>query len=332
MPKPSPPGRARPVKPRSPSRRPCIEAGQKSAASSSLYAVHVLPFMEFVRRHRGRRTTHQLENTLGRFCLWLERSCGVAEFGELTAAHLRDFIASLHGFRRATVASHGSALRSFLAYLHLEGVLKSNLAPTVEVPRLYSRGQPPLALTEETVERLLAAVDRSSPLGKRDLPMLLLAARYGLRSSDIRGLRFDHILWREQRIVLVQSKTQRPLELPLLAEVDDALVSYIRDGRPPCPDREIFVRHVAPITRLGRRNNLWSVMVRVQRAAGIDGPIRGLHRLRHSAATRLLRRGVDFHTISNILGHSSVDATRRYAQVDLAGLKSVALSEAEVRR
>jgi integrase len=192
--------------------------------------------------------------------------------------------------------------------------------------------QPPQVLGEEIVERLLAAVDRSNPMGKRDLAMLLLAARYGLRSSDIRGLRFDHIRWREQRIVLVQSKTQRPLELPLLAEVDHALASYIRDGRPPCPDREIFVRHVAPITRLCRRNNLWPVMVRAQRAAGIEGPIRGLHLLRHCAATRMLRRGVDFDTISDILGHSSVDATRRYAQVDLAGLKSVALSEAEVRR
>ena len=162
--------------------------------------------------------------------------------------------------------------------------------------------------------------------------MLLLAARYGLRSSDIRGLRFDHIHWREQRIVLVQSKTQRLLELPLLAEVDHALASYIREGRPPCPDREIFVRHVAPITRLARRNNLWPVMGRAQRAAGLGEQVGGLHLLRHSAATRLLRRGVAFDTISDILGHSSVDATRRYAQVDLAALKSVALSEVEVRR
>jgi integrase len=219
-----------------------------------------------------------------------------------------------------------------LAYLRLEGVLEKDLAWAVELPRLYSMSQPPQALTEETVERLLAAVDRSSPLGKRDLAMLLLAARYGLRSSDIRGLRFDHIHWREQRIVLVQSKTQKPLELPLLAEVDHALASYIRDGRPPCPDREIFVRHVAPITRLAQRNNLGSVMGRAQHAAGIEVPSRGLHLLRHSAATRLLHRGVDFYTISDILGHSSVDATRRYAQVDLAGLKSVALSEVEVRQ
>lgn len=299
---------------------------------SPLYAVHVVPYLEFVRHHRGRRTTYQLENALGRFCAWLTQTCGVTELGALTAVHLRDFIALLKDFRRATVALYASALRGFLAYLRLEGVLERDLVSAVELPRLYSNSQPPQVLAEETVERLLAAVDRSSPLGKRDFAMLLLAARYGLRSSDIRGLRFDHIHWREQRIVLVQSKTQLPLELPLLAEVDQALVSYIRDGRPPCVDREIFVRHVAPITRLARRNNLWPVMARAQSAAGIEGPTRGFHVLRHSAATRLLRRGVDIYTISDILGHSSVDATRRYTQVDLSGLKSVALLEAEVRR
>ena len=86
---------------------------------------------------------------------------------------------------------------------------ESHLAP------VYSMAQPPQLLKDETVEHLLAAVDRASPLGKRGLAMLLLAARYGLRSADIRGLRFDHIHWRERRIVLVQSKTQRRLELAL---------------------------------------------------------------------------------------------------------------------
>ena len=207
------------------------------------------------------------------------------------------------------------------------------MAWAVELPRVYSMSQPPQVLDEETVERLLAAVNRSSSLGKRDLAMLLLAARYGLRPSDIRGLRFDHIHWREQRIVLVQSKTQRPLELPLLVEVDHALACYIREGRPSCPAREIFVRHIAPIAPLAKRNNLWPVMRRTLRTAGIEVPgERGIRLLRHSLATRLLRRGVNFDTISDILGHGSVDTTRRYAQVDLTGLKSVTLSEAEVRR
>jgi len=298
---------------------------------SPLYRSQVVPYLDFVRCHRGRRTTHQLENALGRFCTWLDDH-GVTGLGQLTPSLLRDFIPSLAQFRPSTIAVHASALRGLLAYLRLEGVLDRNLASAIELPPVYSMAQPPQVLEDETVDRLLAAVDRASPMGKRDLAMLLLAARYGLRSADIRGLRFDHIHWREQRIVLVQSKTQRRLELPLLADVDHALVSYIREGRPSCSAREIFVRHVTPITPLARRNSLWSVMHRALRAARIEIPMgeRGFRLLRHCAATRMLRRRVPFETISDILGHGSVDATRRYAQVDLAGLRSVALCEAEV--
>jgi site-specific recombinase XerD len=303
----------------------------RGESQSPLYGIWVVPYLDFVRRHRGRRTVHQLENGLGRFCRWLDTQ-GVAALDELTASLLRDFIPSLAGFRRSTIAVHASALRGFLAYLRLEGVLDRDLAPAIELPPVYSMVQAPQVLKDETVERLLAAVDRSSPLGKRDLAMLLLAVHYGLRPADIRGLRFDHIHWREQRIVLVQSKTQRRLELPLLTEVDHALVSYIREGRPSCTAREIFIRHAIPIAPLARRNSLWSVMNRALAATGVEIPTgeRGFRLLRHYAATRLLRRGVPFETISDILGHASVDATRRYTQVDLAGLRSVALSYAEV--
>jgi integrase len=147
-------------------------------------------------------------------------------------------------------------------------------------------------------------------------------------------LRFDQVHWREQRIDLVISKTQRRLELPLVDDVDGALVSYIRHGRPACDAREIFVRHVAPISPLAGRNSLWSVMHRAVESAGIriSSGERGLRILRHTAATRLLQRGVPFDTISDILGHASVDTTRRYAQVDFAALRMVALSQADVDR
>lgn len=303
------------------------------AGTPALYDAFVPGYLEFVRRHRGRRTTHQLENCLGRFFGWLARD-GIGDLQSLAGQHVRDFVSSLQHFRPTTIAVHASALRSFLSYLHLEGVVEVDLAHAVERPRLYRQSQPPQILDSETVERLLAAVDRSTSLGKRDYGMLLLAARYGLRPSDIRSLRFENVHWREQRIVLVQSKTQRPLELPLLADVDDALVDYIRRGRPVSTAREIFVRHIAPIGPLARRNNLWPVMDRALKAAEIDlpGPRRGLQVLRHSLATRMLAKGVALDTISDVLGHRSVETTRRYAQVDLAGLRFVALSEAEVWR
>ncbi len=106
----------------------------------------------------------------------------------------------------------------------MQGTIPTVLAMIVESSRQYRMSQPPQVLDDETVERLLGAVDRSSAIGRRDYAVLLLAARYGMRPSDIRGLRLPDVDWRGQRIVFVQSKSQRPLELPLLAEVDDALV------------------------------------------------------------------------------------------------------------
>ena len=297
------------------------------------YEALVPAYIQFVRHHRGRRTTQQLENALHRFHRWLATAQRDGS-RDLTPALLRDYLASFHPFRRATIAVHASALRGWLGYLRLQGLMEVDLGPAIVLPRVPRNSVPPRIFDKATVERLLGAVDRSTPLGKRDYAMLLLAARYGLRSSDIRTLRLDDVRWREQRIVLIQSKTQRPLELPLLADVDHALVDYLQHGRPPCSAREIFLRHMRPIAPFSYGNAHWAVIDRALRAAGIADPHprRGFHRLRHSRATQLLADGVAIDTISDVLGHMSVDTTRRYTQVDLARLRSVALTEAEVRR
>lgn len=306
----------------------------ESAVQAALrYQALVPPYLSFVRQHRGRRTTHQLENALGRFFQWLDTD-GVTELQQLTPVVIREYLASLHGFRRATIAVHASALRGWLGYLRLRGLVAIDLAEAVVLPRLAVITGPPPIWDQATIEKLLGAVDRSTPLGKRDYAMLLLAARYGLRASDIRTLRLEDIHWREQRILLIQSKTQQPLELPLLADVDAALADYLRHGRPSCAAREIFLRHMRPIAPFADHNSHWAVIARALRVAGIADARsrRGFHRLRHSLATHLLGAGVALDVISDVLGHTSVDTTRRYTQVDLAGLRSVALSEWEVRR
>jgi len=300
-------------------------------AKPDLYDDFVPAFLDFIRHHRGRRTTHQVENGLGKFFKWLTTS-QIFDLQSLTATHIRDFMPSLGSYRPATIAVHASTLRSFLTYLHFKGVLKINLSGAVDRPRLYRWSEPPHVLDAETVEHLLRSVDRSTPRGKRDFAILLLAARYGLRASDIRSLRFENIRWREDRIVLTQSKTQRQLELPLRADVATAIVDYLRHGRPVCRAREIFVRHITPVQAFARRNNLSFALTRALKTAHVDMPThRGLQLLRHSIATQMLAGGVALDTISDVLGHSSVEVTRRYTQVDLIGLRSVALSESEVR-
>ena len=185
----------------------------------------------------------------------------------------------------------------------------------------------------EDVDALLAAVDRSSPPGKRDYAILLLAARLGIRASDIRSLRFEHLLWDQARIEMTQTKTGEPLSLPLSEEIGHALIDYLRHGRPSSHHREIFLRANAPFEPFGHDNNLYHVITKYRRRANIDLPARsrcGLHSLRHTVASRLLLAGTPLETISGIMGHLSMETTRIYTKIDVEALRSVAIDLEEV--
>lgn len=295
-----------------------------------LHDACVPQYLRFVEQHRGCRRPDIIEYSLRRFFAWLAAR-GINEIESVSPDLIRGYFADLTHLRRSTVAGQASALRGLLRYLAMQGTVSTQLAMAVESPRQYRMSRPPEVLDDETVGRLLGAVDRATATGKRDYAVLLLAARYGMRPGDIRQLQLASIDWDGQRIVLVQSKSQRPLELPLLPDVDHAVVDYLRNGRPACNAREVFVRHHRPIGPLAQSTSFWDAMQRAFRAAGIEPPNghRGLYLMRHSAATRMLRQGTSFDTISDVLGHGSVEATRVYAQVDIAGLRSVALSTGE---
>jgi integrase len=171
-------------------------------------------------------------------------------------------------------------------------------------------------------------------LGRRDYAILLLAARYGLRPCDIRQLTLDEIDWRGARIDIRQVKTGRPLALPLLADVADALSAYLRDGRPASTNRTIFLRHCAPFEPFAVENNLAAIMRTPLRRAGLADRTgrRGLYLFRHTLATRLLASGRPLKAIADLLGHASTQTTYGYTRVDLVGLRGVAISEEEVGR
>jgi integrase len=189
-------------------------------------------------------------------------------------------------------------------------------------------------LGQSEVDRILTSVDRSTPLGRRDYVILLLAARYGLRPGDIRQLTLDEIDWRGARIDIRQVKTGRPLALPLLPDVADALSAYLRDGRPASTNRTIFLRHCAPFEPFAVENNLAAIMRAALRRAGLAARTgrRGLYLFRQTLATRLLASGRPLKTIADLLGHASTQTTYGYTRVDLVGLRGVAISEEEVGR
>jgi integrase len=178
------------------------------------------------------------------------------------------------------------------------------------------------------VESLLSTVDRSSPVGKRDYAILLLAARLGMRSGDIRNLRLENLDWENATMEFVQEKTRAPQRLPLSEEVGTALIDYLRHGRPVTSNGEVFLGLIPPFSPFKDVGSLHRIITMYRRRAGIGIPASlkgGMHALRHSLATRLLEAGTPLETISNVMGHVSPESTLAYVKASAETLRTVAL-------
>jgi integrase len=259
---------------------------------------------------------------------------GVTALADLRASHIQQCVLELKHLRPATRRTYGVTLRSFLRWAVQEGYVVTDLRAAVMVGRQMRQAGVRDVLTAEEIGRVLAALDRSSAVGRRDAAVILLAIRYGMRPSDIRQLRLDDVRWRQGGITLRQAKTGRPLTLPLLPEIADVVAAYLRSGRPRTTAREVFVRHRAPFQPFVPTNNLAAILRPVLRRAGLDHRPgrRGLYLFRHTLASGLLAADTPLKAIADVLGHQSTDTTMEYASIDLTALRRVALSEAEVRR
>ena len=212
-----------------------------------------------------------------------------------------------------------SALRSFLRYLHLVGRIETPLVWALpSIADLRDRTLP-RGLGAAAVRRLLASCDRRTLVGRRDFAILSLLARLGLRAGEVAGLQLDDVDWR-RGLLLIGGKGGRYDELPLPDDVGQALVSYLR-RRPRCASRAVFVRVTAPRQELNRSTIGWVVRAACDRA-GL--PRIGAHRLRHTAATEMLRGGAPLAEIGQVLRHREQKTTAIYAKVDRTALRPLA--------
>lgn len=233
----------------------------------------------------------------------------------------------------SAVRRYVSSVRLFLEFLAVQGGVREDLSRALPSVRAARGGTIPSAWDPELLVKLLEVVDRSSPKGKRDYAMLLLAARLGLRTGDIRRLRIDDLDWEAATVEIVQSKTGAALQLPLSEEVGEALIDYLRFARPRSEHREVFLKHSPPFRPFAVNDHLYRIVARWRHAAKIDfrRPQRqGLHSLRHTLATQLLRAETPIHVISEVLGHATTASTMIYAKADVETLRGAALDPAEV--
>jgi site-specific recombinase XerD len=286
-----------------------------------------------VRQGLSPDTIYKTRLHLSLFSSFLQ-SYQVQGWADITPKNISDFFAASSDFRPATLSHIVSSLRRFFKYLWLHGLHSQDISPYLPKFRIRERNHIPSVWKQEDVEAILAAVDRSSPRGKRDYAILVLATRLGLRVGEIKTLKLEYIHWERAAIEVFQPKTATTVLLPLSEEVGQALIDYLRNGRPPVPHREIFLRHVAPFTPFSQNTRLYHIVTTYRRKAHIPpaetASRQGLHSLRYTLATRLLEQGTAMETIAAILGHQSVETTRIYIEVSPTALRSAALDPEEV--
>jgi integrase len=260
-------------------------------------------------------------------------SRGVTALDQLRADDIGAFITSRSRWKPKTIAHVASHLRLYLKFLFLRNILPRDFSAAIPTIRVARHDTVPSVWDQELVAKLLAVVDRSSPKGQRDYAILLLAARLGMRLGDIRTLRLDDLNWAAATIEIAQAKTGAPLVLPMSEEVGMALIDYLKSGRPSSTHREVFLNLTPPFEPFSERNHLYKIVTHWRELAGIEFRTqqrRGLHSLRHTLATRLLREETPFHIISEVLGHTSPASTFIYAKADVETLRCAALNTEEM--
>ncbi|SFC79694.1 site-specific integrase [Ruminococcus albus] len=250
-----------------------------------------------------------------------------SDFKSLNNDVINLYLKTFAGYSKAYIATNVQVLSKFLIFANEHGYTDKVFkfpAVTVFKDRRVSE-----YYTAEEVSKILSSIDRGNALGKRNYAMVLLGARYGLRISDILSLKLNELDFENNRISIIQQKTGNPLELDMLPDVGWALIDYLKNGRPYVDCDNVFLCHTHPYKAFTRGVTMQSMLRQYALSAGIwkAGSEKrcSFHMLRYSLASDLIQQGVSLTTISGILGHSELNVTTLYTQLDVPQLKACAL-------
>jgi site-specific recombinase XerD len=305
-----------------------IRRKQKKYEFAQPFEKIFVEFMNF-RKNEGisRRTLRSYNIYLERFSQYLFNH-KVRRLTDLDVKHIHGFIQSSAAvYSISTIYCTCCMLRVLFRYLFNQKIIIQDLSFAVPSIKCSKRSKIPSAYSQEEIQRLLQCVDRGNPKGKRDYAILLIAIRLGIRASDICQLTFDNFKWETNTIEFKQNKTGDAIVLPLLNDVGEAVIDYIKYGRPSAETDKVFLRLVAPIGQM-TAPTLHSIVTHYMNKAGIcitEGKKHGPHALRHSLASALLHNDIPIPVISDILGHSDSKTTSTYLKIDILNLRKYAL-------
>jgi site-specific recombinase XerD len=257
----------------------------------------------------------------------------IQDLNSITPEVISDYVKTIFPHHEKSIAAILTTLRVFLRFLYQKGYTETNLSLSVPKQSRYYYPAIPSTWNPQEVQRMLNAIDRGNPMGKRDYAILLLVAKLGIRVGDIKALKLSDLDWEQRRINIFQEKTNVQVTFPILNDIGWALIDYLKNGRPTSNSPHLFIRVSAPYTSFGENANLHNIISKYTRKAGIavpKGKRHGLHSLRHSLASTLLEQGTPLPVISEILGHVNSKSTSVYLRTSFTGLKLCALDPEEV--
>ena len=254
-------------------------------------------------------------------------SKGPLNWALITAEQVSQFVtteaAKRKGFGRKVPAV---AVRAALRFLVASGDLRDGLQAAVPTMRAWRHAALPRNLTKDQVDRVLADCSGNDPKALRNLAILLLLAKLGLRAKEVVRLELGAIDWKEGRLLIHTSKNHSERALPLSQEVGSALATYLMQGRPKSTSSRVFLTSQAPFEPLVGASAVSMVAKRALLRSGVpSGPLLGAHTFRHTVASEMVCRGVSFKEVADVLGHESLETTAIYAKLDLKALAQVAL-------
>ena len=305
-----------------------LRAGQSEVPSSPPTACQTVlqQFQQYLRQERGLSEATIMRQTPVVSALLAECfPTEIPDFHQISASDIAGFVQ--RQAERITTKSAPTvvtALRSFFRHLLHRGAIETDMAACVPTISTWSLSGVPKFLPAEQIQRVLDSCDRNTAIGKRNYAILLLLARLGLRAGEVVTLTLDDIDW-EAGLITVRGKGKRVAQMPLPVEAGAAIADYLRQARPDCSSRRVFIRQNAPLVGFANSIAICSLVDRALERAGVEFAYRGSHLFRHSLATEMLKQGASLCEIGDLLRHRRPDTTTIYAKVDIVSLRSIAL-------
>jgi len=287
-------------------------------------------FLNYLREERGLRdaTIYHYVHCLHGFGDYLRR-LGVTSLTELSPALLASFVVdTAPKLARTGKRDLCGMIRVFLRFCHRQRVIADDLSGAVEMPQVFRLADVPRSITWDEVRRMLETVDRRTVRGRRDYAILLLLVTYGLRAHEVAKLTLDDIDWNRERLQIPERKAGHWTAYPLANVVAEALIAYLRSGRPQTEDRHVFFRALAPRTPISNGTISAAVALYLHKA-GVQVHRAGAHTLRHTCVQRLIDAEFPLKTIGDYVGHRSPQSTEIYSKVAIAALREVAMGNGE---